>query len=147
MSTRCMVNIMIEDRIAVKIYRHCDGYPSGMGVDLSDAIGRREECDPSQLVSRILSSHAFSANIVSADSRFGDLDYEYTVKYEFEHSKGPKEIVVHELTWGPGKVVFDGTPADFRQWVLDVLYTEHYKIVKREIKDGKKSEPMEGEDM
>lgn len=147
MSTRCMVNIMIEDRIAAKIYRHCDGYPSGMGVDLSDAIGWKGECDPSQLATRILSSHIFSAGIVPADSKFGDLDYEYTVKYEFSNSKWPKEIVVHKLTWDPGRAVFDGSAEDFRQWVLDAMYTEHYKIVKREIKDGKKSELMEEEDM
>ena len=79
MSTRCQTFIKANGHPVATIYRHCDGYPTGMGRDLCEMI--RKETTPHELVVKILTAWNFDAELEEIDAKHGDTEYEYTVEF------------------------------------------------------------------
>lgn len=79
MSTRCQTFIKANGRPVATIYRHCDGYPTGMGKDLCDMM--RRETTPQEMVVKILTAWNFDAELEEIDAKHGDTEYEYTVEF------------------------------------------------------------------
>lgn len=71
MSTRANVIIRKGDRHLI-FYRHCDGYPKGLGVDLECCIN---PYNPLETLFNILED----CNLEITDSIHGDIEYLYTI--------------------------------------------------------------------
>lgn len=84
MSTRCQTFITEGGNKVATIYRHCDGYPEGMGLDLCEMLEDLEKydwADSNALVKRILSTDKFYAEIECIEAKHGDTEYEYYIDF------------------------------------------------------------------
>lgn len=79
MSTRCQTFITCKGEPVATIYRHCDGYPSGMGKDLAEMCGRKLSAQA--LVVKILTAWNFNAELEEVSAKHGDTEYEYYVDF------------------------------------------------------------------
>lgn len=98
MSTRCQTFIYQGDEKVATIYRHCDGYPSGMGLDLCTILQRCK--DMSSFVAAVLTCPMFDAEIEPVDAKHGDTEYEYVVRFPEWGSKAEPELEVRGLWEG-----------------------------------------------
>lgn len=99
MSTRCQTFIKAEGKPVATIYRHCDGYPTGMGNDLCDMA--RKTRSPHAMVVKILTAWNFDAEIEEIDAKHGDTEYEYTVEFpKMSHYDSEPTITVKSLHTG-----------------------------------------------
>lgn len=101
MSTRCALLVMEETTYGnarptrdelLRCYRHCDGYPSGMGTDLADALAR---CSgpvgntwAQSAIREILSIDA-NMEVEPHDTEHGDIEYLYVVTAHRHFCVGP----------------------------------------------------------
>lgn len=127
-----------EDEL-FRFYRHCDGYPSGHGLDMAKAFIRAEEkgtADKNRWFSQGLNNRNWVqkcfAELFAADcdlevERFGmqhwDIEYLYVVEGEYAASGGkvnidhlPVTIAVYD-TYVPGASSWD----DESEWSYDLV--------------------------
>lgn len=71
--TRACVIIKKSDRELI-FYRHCDGYPSGLGTDLMECL----VSDPTLTLFNIIED----CGLELTDSIHGDIEYLYTIDFD-----------------------------------------------------------------
>ncbi len=129
MSTRSALNVwmrndnQIHDHIASTTYRHCDGYPAGMGADLCRYIKQSSKSPDSlaaAIPARLWDEHGRKGlNIYAAPASldpsevWGDIEWIYHL---YIRPRGAFEIVVQHRpgcgeTW---RQWFKGTEQEFR---------------------------------
>ena len=109
MSTRC--NIIVKDEYnSIQLYRHCDGYPSGVIPDLPEALRfawelpRMQADDMAAAIIRAWKEN--SGNIYidgSADlpkTLHGDIEYYYVI--EPDEKSGKWHVECHDYCCGYG---------------------------------------------
>jgi hypothetical protein len=124
MSTRCQTRIYHKGddgsfgagRVAT-FYRHCDGYPSGHGADLCNALVKAGD-DVIALLSLL---KIFDIELEPVDMVHGDVEYVYEVTlpgpYGFFPNGRPKpHVMVHHVR--SNEVVYEGTPEDVRMEII-----------------------------
>lgn len=79
MSTRCQTFITCKKEPVATIYRHYDGYPSGMGRDLIEMCHKTTIAQ--ELVVKILTAWNFEAQLEEINANHGDTEYEYYVDF------------------------------------------------------------------
>lgn len=133
MSTR--TNIVIDyGESRVILYRHMDGYPTSVGVDLLEKLAAAK--DATGFVVSLLAEQ-YDAEVYRAAHPIyeltteihGDIDYLYRVKFsqDWAATPNPAEIGVLDLTFSGGKsdlrgnataeMVILGTAGDFAAYV------------------------------
>lgn len=112
MSTRSQTRINIGDERVLTFYRHCDGYPSGHGCDLCNAIIKSGE-DIVELLSLL---RLCEIELEPADVKtHGDVEYEYEVTYPTWGFKPEgRDINVRVRHVRSNTVVHEGTPKEVR---------------------------------
>lgn len=95
MSTRCQAFISAAGKPVATIYRHCDGYPTGMGKDLCEIASRTKF--PGDMVAKILTAYDFDAELETIDAKHGDTEYEYYVNFPSEYGECSPNITVKSL--------------------------------------------------
>lgn len=147
MSTRSLTRIYEYGETAplVTIYRHCDGYPSGMGADLGEfCAGLRitngisgdstrtangAECFAALLIGHLKGGEVGNVYLMPAKVRDAGQEYEYTVTISAE-DRAPNQISITcysvDMSY-PGKDytkparitrkrLFEGNAVDFLAW-------------------------------
>lgn len=79
MSTRCQTFITCKGEPVATIYRHYDGYPSGMGRDLIEMCHKTTIAQ--ELVVKILTAWNFEVQLEEISAKHGDAEYEYYVDF------------------------------------------------------------------
>lgn len=99
MSTRCQTFIKAAGEPVATIYRHCDGYPTGMGEDLW-TLARK--CNSAQdMVVKILTAWHFDAELEEINAKHGDTEYEYYVEFpECAYMESKPTVTVKSLHTG-----------------------------------------------
>lgn len=88
MSTRANVVVLL-DETRVYLYRHMDGYPAGLGVDLLEKLSEAEH-DPSRFVELLLAERYEQQSYEERAKRIyelttdthGDIEYLYVVRFD-----------------------------------------------------------------
>lgn len=75
MSTRCHVVVIDTDNKKHYIYHHCDGYPEGVGSELTYILGNCSKYDWETICEKILEDSSYEED----DSIHGDEEYIYHI--------------------------------------------------------------------
>lgn len=79
MSTRASI-LVKEDDDKCYVYHHCDGYPSGIGVDMQEYLKTVKYWTIENIVNDLIKAHRCGTthNIWTGESKIGDDGYEWT---------------------------------------------------------------------
>lgn len=146
MSTRCMLlvrqkeiwgNDTIREFEALRIYRHCDGYPEGMGMDIAEAcreadswhdMNNRNWAQP--FLHELFGMDA-DMEVCNPDEEHGDIEFLYVVTGTRDVSWGKVgvqsyglEIAVYQPDWDQtceevmkGEPIFRGDWMALKGWI------------------------------
>lgn len=92
MSTRCQTFITFNGKPVATVYRHCDGYPMGMGLDLINMC--RKSSTAHELLVKLLTAWDFDAELEEIGAKHGDTEYEYYVDFSGDYSAQPSSPVL-----------------------------------------------------
>lgn len=140
MSTRCMAIVRSKesywngetDTVEIaRIYRHCDGYPEGMGIDIAEACKQADEWymrnnrNWAQPFLHALLGMDADMELCGPNEWHSDIEYLYVVTAERDLSGGKVgtdsygiEIAVYEGSWDAGSCeeLMDGQPMFVGDW-------------------------------
>ena len=85
------------DKIHAQFYKHCDGYPEGLGVDIANSLIDRESLRSSWEIEELQTQH-------------GDLDFIYYVWQKYDDSTWISIFEMMDYGDHEGECVFVGTP-------------------------------------
>jgi len=85
------------DKIHAQFYKHCDGYPEGLGVDIANSLIDRESLRSSWEIEELQTQH-------------GDLDFIYYVWQKYDDSTWISIFEMMEYGDQVGECVFVGRP-------------------------------------
>jgi len=85
------------DKIHAQFYKHCDGYPEGLGVDIANSLIDRESLRSSWEIEELQTQH-------------GDLDFIYYVWQKYDDSTWISIFEMMEYGDHVGKCIFVGRP-------------------------------------
>lgn len=97
MSTRCQIFIKECGEPVVTMYRHYDGYPTGMGQELVQMLTKCETAQ--ELTVMLLTAWNFQVELEPINAKHGDTEYEYTVEFNngWGGSGGAPTLTVRDL--------------------------------------------------
>lgn len=119
MSTRCQTIIYLGNELAVKFYRHCDGYAMGHGLDLCRAVDKADND-----IMEILHNLVFAnIEIEPANEKLhGDIEYLYQVYLPtWRDMTEEAAVTVKHRSFGNTcwNVMYAGTPKEVRKNILN----------------------------
>lgn len=121
MSTRCQTLITIDGEPAACIYRHCDGYPEGMGNDICKAL--QKTSDAGKFAAMLLSAWTFDCELEQIGAEHDDAEYVYTVDFPGWRQLSRQVSVRIQCHGIQGDdVLFHGSPADARPYILRTAF-------------------------
>ena len=85
------------DKIHAQFYKHCDGYPEGLGVDIANSLIDRESLRSSWEIEELQTQH-------------GDLDFIYYIWQKYDDSTWISIFEMMEYGDHVGECIFVGTP-------------------------------------
>tara|TARA_B110000211_G_scaffold196608_1_gene225711 strand:+ start:238 stop:606 length:369 start_codon:yes stop_codon:yes gene_type:complete len=85
------------DKIHAQFYKHCDGYPEGLGVDIANSLIDRESLRSSWEIEELQTQH-------------GDLDFIYYVWQKYDDSTWISIFEMMEYGDHEGECIFVGRP-------------------------------------
>ena len=85
------------DKIHAQFYKHCDGYPEGLGVDIANSLIDRESLRSSWEIEELQTQH-------------GDLDFIYYVWQKYDDSTWISIFEMMEYGDHVGECIFVGRP-------------------------------------
>ena len=85
------------DKIHAQFYKHCDGYPEGLGVDIANSLIDRESLRSSWEIEELQTQH-------------GDLDFIYYIWQKYDDSTWISIFEMMDYGDHVGECVFVGTP-------------------------------------
>jgi len=85
------------DKIHAQFYKHCDGYPEGLGVDIANSLIDRESLRSSWEIEELQTQH-------------GDLDFIYYVWQKYDDSTWISIFEMMDYGDHEGECIFVGTP-------------------------------------
>jgi len=85
------------DKIHAQFYKHCDGYPEGLGVDIANSLIDRESLRSSWEIEELQTQH-------------GDLDFIYYIWQKYDDSTWISIFEMMDYGDHEGECVFVGTP-------------------------------------
>ena len=85
------------DKIHAQFYKHCDGYPEGLGVDIANSLIDRESLRSSWEIEELQTQH-------------GDLDFIYYVWQKYDDSTWISIFEMMDYGDHVGECIFVGTP-------------------------------------
>ena len=85
------------DKIHAQFYKHCDGYPVGLGVDMANSLVDRESLRSSWEIEELQTQH-------------GDLDFIYYVWQKYDDSTWISIFEMMEYGDHEGECIFVGRP-------------------------------------
>ena len=85
------------DKIHAQFYKHCDGYPEGLGVDIANSLTDRESLRSSWEIEELQTQH-------------GDLDFIYYVWQKYDDSTWISIFEMMEYGDHEGECIFVGRP-------------------------------------
>jgi hypothetical protein len=141
MSTRANV-VIIYGESRVYIYRHHDGYPAGLGVDLARKVQAAGH-NPSKLVESLLAERYEQQSYETAPKSVyelttdihGDIEYVYRVVFEHGGGQGVRIGYSHRSFDGPGpetvaRLVRTGPLAEFVESVNRDVRAQNARLAK-----------------
>ena len=85
------------DKIHAQFYKHCDGYPEGLGVDIANSLIDRESLRSSWEIEELQTQH-------------GDLDFIYYIWQKYDDSTWISIFEMMEYGDQVGECIFVGRP-------------------------------------
>mgnify|MGYP003642820144 FL=1 len=85
------------DKIHAQFYKHCDGYPEGLGVDIANSLIDHESLRSSWEIEELQTQH-------------GDLDFIYYVWQKYDESTWISIFEMMEYGDHEGECIFVGRP-------------------------------------
>ena len=85
------------DKIHAQFYKHCDGYPEGLGVDIANSLIDRESLRSSWEIEELQTQH-------------GDLDFIYYIWQKYDDSTWISIFEMMEYGDHEGECIFVGRP-------------------------------------
>ena len=85
------------DKIHAQFYKHCDGYPEGLGVDIANSLIDRESLRSSWEIEELQTQH-------------GDLDFIYYIWQKYDDSTWISIFEMMDYGDQVGECVFVGRP-------------------------------------
>ena len=85
------------DKIHAQFYKHCDGYPEGLGVDIANSLIDRESLRSSWEIEELQTQH-------------GDLDFIYYVWQKYDDSTWISIFEMMDYGDHEGECIFVGRP-------------------------------------
>jgi hypothetical protein len=85
------------DKIHAQFYKHCDGYPEGLGVDIANSLIDRESLRSSWEIEELQTQH-------------GDLDFIYYIWQKYDDSTWISIFEMMEYGDHVGECIFVGRP-------------------------------------
>ena len=85
------------DKIHAQFYKHCDGYPEGLGVDIANSLIDHESLRSSWEIEELQTQH-------------GDLDFIYYVWQKYDDSTWISIFEMMEYGDHEGECIFVGRP-------------------------------------
>ena len=85
------------DKIHAQFYKHCDGYPEGLGVDIANSLIDRESLRSSWEIEELQTQH-------------GDLDFIYYVWQKYDDSTWISIFEMMDYGDQVGECIFVGRP-------------------------------------
>ena len=85
------------DKIHAQFYKHCDGYPEGLGVDIANSLIDRESLRSSWEIEELQTQH-------------GDLDFIYYIWQKYDDSTWISIFEMMEYGDLVGECIFVGRP-------------------------------------
>ena len=85
------------DKINAQFYKHCDGYPEGLGVDIANSLIDRESLRSSWEIEELQTQH-------------GDLDFIYYIWQKYDDSTWISIFEMMEYGDQVGECIFVGRP-------------------------------------
>jgi len=85
------------DKIHAQFYKHCDGYPEGLGVDIANSLIDRESLRSSWEIEELQTQH-------------GDLDFIYYIWQKYDDSTWISIFEMMDYEDHVGECIFVGRP-------------------------------------
>jgi len=85
------------DKIHAQFYKHCDGYPEGLGIDIANSLIDRESLRSSWEIEELQTQH-------------GDLDFIYYIWQKYDDSTWISIFEMMEYGDHVGECIFVGRP-------------------------------------
>ena len=85
------------DKIHAQFYKHCDGYPEGLGVDIANSLIDRESLRSSWEIEELQTQH-------------GDLDFIYYIWQKYDDSTWISIFEMMDYGDHEGEFIFVGRP-------------------------------------
>ena len=85
------------DKIHAQFYKHCDGYPEGLGVDIANSLIDRESLRSSWEIEELQTQH-------------GDLDFIYYIWQKYDDSTWISIFEMMDYGDQVGECIFVGRP-------------------------------------
>jgi len=103
------------DKIHAQFYKHYDGYPEGLGVDIANSLIDRESLRSSWEIEELQTQH-------------GDLDFIYYVWQKYDDSTWISIFEMMDYEDQVGECVFVGTPEKLITKYGSQLDESYYKL-------------------
>jgi hypothetical protein len=106
MSTRANIKIVGESYQTTILYRHCDGYPLGLGAELDDFVANHgyEPIYTDAYAKEIIKS--LGEDIEFTSSIHGDIEYLYVINLVEKKYSMYKVTYDYTKTWNEGRQNF-----------------------------------------